>query len=473
MLSEDKRFDVCVIGSGPAGITVALTLEARGHTVLLLEAGPENYDEKSQEFFRGEIIGENTFDMESMRVRCFGGASTVWGGFCRQFDEWDFQTKLPGIDTAWPITKRELDPYLDKARDILEIACFQKNESYGDDLLLLHWRYSPRVNFGSKYHDAIKRSRHLTLSLNSYVTNLFVVDGRVDAIEVRDPSNKLYTARAKQYVLCAGGIENSRILLWANRQNEGRLIPQFDALGKYWMDHPHYSIGEALLYNDLPFELDRKGRAYIAPSAKALRNKRILNCALRLEPTNYAGAKKLVGEIACVAPSIGRWAAKRLEKNLVCGVGVRAAWEQAPVADNQIRLSSRLDAAGIPRPELHYRKTELELRTVRESFMLFGRYLADNNLGRARFLPWVLDRGGYPDDDEKGGYHHLGGTRMSIDPRKGVVDAECKLHDVHNLYIGGSSVFPSGGHANPTFTIVQLALRLGDQLHNVISGKAV
>jgi choline dehydrogenase-like flavoprotein len=178
-----------------------------------------------------------------------------------------------------------------------------------------------------------------------------------------------------------------------------------------------------------------------------------------------------VGEIACVAPSIGRWAAKRLEKNLVCGVGVRAAWEQAPIAANQIRLGSMLDSAGIPRPELHYRKTELELRTVRETFTLFGKYLIDKNLGRARFLPWVLGRGDYPADDEQGGYHHLGGTRMSADPRKGVVDADCKVHDVNNLYIGGSSVFPSGGQANPTFTIVQLALRLADRLHYLISGK--
>lgn len=471
-LADGRAYDICVIGSGPAGISTAVALEAKGLAVLLLEAGGESYEEQSQAMFDGDIVGSPLFNMGVNRLRYFGGASNHWGGFCRHLDEWDFRQKVTGVDTAWPIARRDLEPYLDRARDILEIACFGQNEALNDQLLQVRWTYSPPVQFASKYRDAIKRSTRLVLSLNSYVANFVAKDGVVVALDVRDAANNRYTVRAKQYVLCAGGIENSRLLLWANAQNEGRLITQADALGKYWMEHPHYTVGEALVRANVPLDIDRKGRAYIAPSEKAIKEKGILNCALRFEPSDYEGTKKMVGELACTVPGLGHRALKLFDKNLVCGARLRAAWEQAPMASNQIRLSGKRDSAGVPRAELHWRKTELDLRTVRETVLMFGEYLASKNLGRVRALPWVLGRGEYPDDDEHIGNHHMGGTRMSNDPKTGVVDAHCKVHGVKNLYVCGSSVFPSAGHANPTLTIVQLALRLSDRLITTTTGQS-
>lgn len=463
-LASDKVHDVCIAGTGPAGVTIAMALQARGLSVLLLEAGGAYYDEKSQQMFQGEIVGDQAFDMGINRLRYFGGSSNHWGGFCRTLDDWDFRAKAADPLTAWPIARRDIEPYLDRARDILEIPCFAPDQPLDDMLSQVHLTYSPPVQFGYKYRSAIERSPNITLSLNACVSNYIERDGRVVAAEVRDPENNRFTVRARQFVLAAGGIENSRILLWANSQNEGRLVRQADALGKYWIEHPHYTVAEAVLTADPRIDPDRRGRAYIAPSEKAIRERGILNCGLRFEQSDYDGTKRLISELACVAPRLGHWAMSTIGRGLICGARIRAAWEQAPRESNQVRLGTRRDRLGIPTVQLHWRKTELDLRTVRETTMLFASYLASRNLGRVRLLPWVTAQEPYPDDDEKIGNHHMGGTRMSQDPRTGVVDGTCKVHGLGNLYVCGSSVFPSAGHANPTLTIVQLALRLADHL---------
>lgn len=467
-LATTRRYDVCVIGSGPAGVTLALQLAEQGKSVIVLEAGGDTYDEKSQAMYDGDIVGTKLFDMSINRLRYFGGTSNHWGGYCRMLDAWDFEPKVKGIDTAWPIGRKDLDPFLDPAREILEIGCFEENEALDPQLIRAYWTYSPPVQFSTKYRDTFRRSDKMVLSLNSFVTNFMVSDGRIEAIEVRDPANQTYTLRANHYALCAGGIENSRLLLWGNERNEGRLIRHPEALGKYWMEHPHYTVGEALLTVPNPFELDRRRKAFFAPSRSAIIENGILNCGLRYEPTDYAGTKKLVADLACVAPELGRWAAKRIEKNLICGVNIRAAWEQAPLASNQIRLSSKRDSAGIPKPELHWRYADSDIRTVRETLRLFGEFLSRSNLGRVRSYPWVLGQAPIPTEEEHIGNHHMGGTRMSADPRHGVVDSHCRVHGLANLHVCGSSVFPSAGHANPTFTIVQLALRLARRLNDTL-----
>jgi choline dehydrogenase-like flavoprotein len=464
LLGSARNPDICIVGSGPAGLSLALELESKGFRVLVLEAGGEYYDEASQAHYAGQVIGDTHFDIGINRLRYFGGSSNHWGGFCRTLDDWDFRDKVEGVASAWPISRKDLDPHLPRASEFLELPGFPADRRLDDHLTHIHWTYSPPVSFTFRYREHIKSSTRLNVVLNACVTELVERDGRITAVEASDPSGQRTIVTARHFALCAGSIENSRILLWANQKSEGRVVRQPEALGKYWMEHPHYTVGDALISVDPRIDPDRRGRSYIAPSERAIRERQIMNCALRLEPTNYDGTKQLIADLACVAPRVGRWALAKAGKRLVCGARLRAAWEQAPRESNQIRLGKRLDSLGIPQVDLHWKLSALEKHTVRQTALMFGEYLAAKGYGRVRLLPWLAGDDGFPIDDELVGNHHMGGTRMSRDAATGVVDADCRVHGLANLYVCGSSVFPSAGHANPTLTIVQLAVRLAAHL---------
>ena len=173
---------------------------------------------------------------------------------------------------------------------------------------------------------------------------------------------------------------------------------------------------------------------------------------------------KILADIACVAPEFAQWTMQRLDQRLACAGKLRAAWEQEPLPENRIELSDELDMLGVPRPILYWKKSERDRKTVQVAARSLATYLAASNSGRVRLASWLLDEADYPTKDELGGNHHMGGTRMAETPDEGVVDANCKVFGQENLYVAGSSVFPSSGHANPTLTIVQLALRLADHL---------
>jgi GMC oxidoreductase len=136
--------------------------------------------------------------------------------------------------------------------------------------------------------------------------------------------------------------------------------------------------------------------------------------------------------------------ARGLGQHLRCAAQLYVGWEQSPVFDNHVALhESEKDAAGVPRIDLHWKKGALERRTLLEGLKLFGETLVKNNAGRVRIEEWVASGQDYPTDQEH---------------------ANCKVHGMENLYIGGSSVFTTSGQCNPTTTIVALALRLGAHL---------
>lgn len=459
-----RNADVLIIGSGPAGMSLALELERRGLTSLVLEAGGEHYDETSQAFFAGDIVGPQAFALDVNRLRYFGGCSNHWGGFSRPLEDVDFRDKLPGVPGAWPISRPDLEPHLKRASEILELGGLRPDRPLNDMLKHVQFTYSPPMSFKLKYRSHVVASRLLHVALNTCVTNLVERDGRIVAVEIADPKGRSDLLKAPWVALCAGAVENARMLLWANVRNEGRVVRDPTTLGKYFMEHPHFTVADALVTGDIRLDPDRRGNAYVAPTEKAMRERGILNCGLRLVRTNYDATKQLVADLACIAPRLGKWAARQVDMRLGCGIRIRAAWEQAPRESNQVKLGTARDPLGIPRVELHWKYSALERHTVRQTVLLFGDWLASNGLGRVRLEPWLADDADFPADDEQIGNHHMGGTRMSDDPRTGVVDRDCRVHGLHNLYVGGSSVFPSAGHANPTLTIVQLALRLAGHL---------
>jgi hypothetical protein len=286
---------------------------------------------------------------------------------------------------------------------------------------------------------------------------------------VQDYQGHSAEIKAGAFILACGGIENSRLLQWSNVQSNGALLKgRAELAGHYWLDHPVFYLGAAILPTDFmadsPIKAIRDDWYYFAPTPEFMSERGILNCGLRVFPSKHGEIRELLEDVACIAPTWANWAYEQVRNNSFCAWHLKAAWEQEPRFENYVALGAAKDKLGIPKPELHWRKSALDLKTVRESAEAFGTYLAEQDLGRVRLDPWVLGEADYPTEGELTGPHLMGGTRMGDDPASNIVDRDCRLFEVANLYVAGSSVFPSAGHANPTLTIVQLALRLSDHL---------
>ncbi len=447
-------------------MTVALDLEATGKSILLLEGGEENYSAASQNLYKGTVVGDKYFPLDVSRLRFLGGTSNHWTGWCRTLDAEDFSGKAGFPLTEWPIDKSDLDSYLKTASDILDLDAIPQDRVFGErsEVKGIDFVYSPPTRFKGKYFDTLKNSTNIFLATGANVTSINPDNKNVQSISVTTEYDTDITIKAKYYILASGGIENSRILLWSNQLANGALIKNSNSLGKYWMEHPHFAVGEAFLNRKANFKINKYFLTAFSPTREFMNREKTLNCGIRLSPTQYSKINALMVDLMCTAPKAGRWAAELMGKNLLCSAAVRAAWEQEPVASNKIVLTDEKDRLGIPRINLHYTKNANDLRTAKQSMEAFGKYLSMNDLGRLKLADWLVREESFPENDELGGNHHMGGTRMASQPDMGVVDKNCKVHGIDNLYIAGSSVFPSGGHANPTLTIVQLALRLADHL---------
>ncbi|MEO8667886.1 MAG: GMC family oxidoreductase [Bauldia sp.] len=463
-VGDSDVFDFCVVGSGPAGITCAWQLAKGGKRVILLEAGGRDPSEASQNIYEGKIVGDLRIPLTESRLRYFGGTSNHWAGQCRPLDAADFAGQIASADTAWPIARADLDPYLEPASAILEIPPVPPDTPIRQSgLKRIHFVYSPPVRFATKYGAGILAHQSLFLVLDANLSHFETNGAAIQGAVVRNYEGLARTVRAGAYVLAAGGIENSRLLLWSNVQTHGQTVPNPLALGRYWMPHPTFPAGDAILVSSLlvPFE---RGLAF-APTAATMRDDRILNIGIGVTRHHYGAARWLVAEMACVAPRYGQWALEQLNRNVVCATALRAAWEAEPRFVSRIELGQERDSFGMPRAVLFWQRSALDHRTIQATARRFAGFLADTDNGRARLAPFALGEGDYPAEEDWGaGTHHMGGTRMAAMPDKGIVDGDCKVFGQANLFIAGSSVFPSSGHTNPTLTIVQLALRLADHL---------
>lgn len=490
----DRPFDACIVGAGPAGITLARRLAAAGMEVALLEGGDLDFTTASQRLYAGETAGMEYFALDVARLRYFGGTSNHWGGACRPLDAQDFVPRPYQPFSGWPIEKRDLDPYQAETDAILDLpgpAGFPdpappRPEA---DLHAIRYRHSPPTRFGTKYRAEIAASERIHLGLNANLVDLrldpalgTLAEARFRSLAPGDPD---FTLRAERYVLCAGGIENPRILLNARGQLPAGIGNGTGLVGRFFAEHPYVKLGE-ILFRD-PFY----GREHYAPSAEFQAARQLVNFNVNLRKAREVERplslpKEIVRDLACRSPFTERLAARLAGNTLRCeedlGVAEYFARRNPPEArfgsaelqmeqvldpENRVRLGAQTDALGLNRIALTWRLQDIDRRTVRAAMLSFGTMLAAQDRGRMRVSDWLLDedwRAGVEAGDIRGSFHHMCTTRMSDDPRQGVVDRDCRVHGVSNLYIGGSSVFATAGHATPTYTIVQLALRLGDHL---------
>ena len=274
------------------------------------------------------------------------------------------------------------------------------------------------------------------------------------------------------FILAAGGVENSRILLYSRMKNN--LLRNNSSIGMYWMTHPWFIGGYGVLKKNELSEylgnsfINKDGPLHIASSEFLNKEKKILSGSIYMDAhENKKIVKEIIKDLLCVAPEFGKKIARSVfKKDLKCG-NIFMHLEEPSNKNNKITLDENIkDKNGVPITNLYYKKSNETLvaaKTILEEFAEICRKL---DLGRIAINKSINELENY---DSLGIYHHIGGTRIGNDSKNSVVDNNLKIHENKNLYITGSSVFPTSGYTNPTFTIVQLSLRLGEHIFNKIS----
>jgi hypothetical protein len=217
-----KKFDTIIIGAGAAGITTAITLEKFGKSVALIEGGGLEYSEKSQNIYRGNVIGDPYFDLDVTRLRYLGGSTNHWGGWCRPFEKIDFHRNYLGEQYEWPIKFEEIDQYKNEACSILEIESnFELKSSDDLNVKPIKFQFSPPVRFNEKYLSKLKSSKLISVFINSNLTKVSGSNRNIHSVDISNYKEKKLTLMAKNFVFALGGIENSRFLLWIDRDLPG------------------------------------------------------------------------------------------------------------------------------------------------------------------------------------------------------------------------------------------------------------
>lgn len=503
--------DLCIVGAGAAGISMALEWDGSGHDVVLLEGGGFEVDADMQDLYRGENIGRKYYPLQSSRLHFFGGTTGHWAGFCTRFDWWDFVEREWVPHSGWPFGLEEIEPFYERAQKLVELGPSEAwNVAYWatQDPALAPlpfdparvwtkiWQFSPPTRFGTRYRDPILGSSNIQLYTHANVCEIAANEGvsQVEELEIRCLNGKRHRVRARAYVLASGAIQNARLLLASNRQASGGLGNDHDLVGRYFMEHVEapsaflvlMDPGPAPLYRfDHEAFIKRRARGELALTYEQQQKERVLNCSADLQAqadmivdahTNRIdiypqAADEVIAWMNGLMDALARedrgGAAEPVQ---IAGFTMQCRSETAPNPDSRIMLDEETDALGVPRVMLNWQLTDLDLHTLQRTFEVLGEEAGRLGLGRIRIHDWLLqdDPFGSPTSPVAAGWHHMGTTRMHADPREGVVDPNGKVHGLANLYVAGSSVFPTSGSANPTLTLVALTLRLSDHLKNAL-----
>ena len=493
--------DICIVGAGAAGISMALEWLDTPYEVLFIEAGGFDFDAQMQELYRGENVGEPYFPLQAARLHFFGGTTGHWAGFCAPLDRIDFQVRDWVPNSGWPITLDELHPYYERAQSIVELGPYEYGADFweaqdpekesldlGDTFWTKMWQFSPPTRFGATYRSTIENSANVHLFTHATVCELSANETvrTIEELRVRTMNGREHRVRASHYVMACGAIQNARLLLASNNQAPNGIGNDNDLVGRYFMEHLEIPAANLFateerslnMYTALPriAGADTPARGELALSEAAQSENRILNGTASIEPGLWGGNirstfQTITPEVLAAIREAEQSGEERpranpgTTDNASSTFRLKTRQEQAPNPHSRVMLSDEFDALGVPRIVLDWQLTELDQRSIRRFYELLGQEMGRTGIGRLQMADWLLD------DDNlswpvylSGGWHHMGTTRMHESPQSGVVDPDCKVHGVDNLYIAGSGPFATSGAPNPTLTLIALTLRLSDNL---------
>lgn len=543
--SQVLESDLCIVGAGAAGITLAKRLAGTSLEVCLLESGGVDGTENSRSPRQVELVGLPYSALSGPEAEYLGGATNEWGGYCAPLDPIVFEERSWVPHSGWPISRDALDPYYADAQRLVRTEPYQYDAEHWENEIQGYRRLLPEssvmmnrtirfsnsyfdagdvdgegpqaaVHFGEEYGDDIIRSENVTVVTHANVTAIETSPSAeaVTGVQVECLQGKSFQVSAERYVLACGGIENPRLLLNANEHAPNGLGNEHDLVGRFFMEHPH--VPSAAMHLSMPRPLNgyrhhfsgaRLPLFHLKAREGVQRSERILNGFLRLD-TRSSGLRsaqalwraaqgngpspgslsEILEEVRGVwsdsrgaARGLARALQRKSEAPRFGRVNVITIAEQAPNPDSRVTLSDELDAFGQRKARLNWQLSDLDKRSVVRLNQLFDEELRRAGRGHLRVSDWMQDRAAWrpdaPPDPARvwfrdrrmrfyGVWHHMGTTRMADSPQRGVCNADCRVHGVDNLYVSGASVFPTGGAAPPTLTIVALAARLADHLRD-------
>lgn len=474
---NSQYYDLCIIGAGPAGISIALAFINTPYRVCLLEAGglqPPLLDDKHP--YQGVNVGRS-YDMLRTRLRYFGGSSGHWGGWCRPLDDVDFMYRDYIPLSGWPIDRDDLLPDYKKALSICEvdtagfgIEAFDNQHSSEpflhnklDNCINKNLFFSSPTRFGQRYRQQIIDAKNIDCFLNSTVVELIQPKEKVENVVVR-VEQEVRLLQSQFIVVATGGIETPRLLLHSTRHYPKGLGNLGDYVGRCFSDHIGRSPASAVLplsgsYHRRFGPINKKTSQLprLSFDKDTLTKNRLVNFAIGFDKITNSdqGSNKISDILQGLQP----------QKTALEYYNLFIALENTPNPNSRVMLDKKKDANGMYQVKLDWRINDIDVESIGRIVKLFSQLVGQHHLGRVKDHQLSFEETKMWSSYQA---HHLGTTRMADNVSQGVVDSDCKVFGSKNLYIAGSSVFPTYGFANPTLTIVALASRLASHLKQIM-----
>ena len=521
---------VCIIGGGVAGITLARELDVQGIDCVLLESGGLDPDDATRDLYRGQSTGLPYAFADGCRSRYLGGSSNCWGGWCRPLDAWDFEKRDWIAHSGWPFGLDELAPFYARTHSLLKLGPNNFDPAWWEAAIgrrdvqripLFSGRvrdtisqFSPPARFGKLFRDQLQRSRRVRVFLYANATSIDTdrTGQGVTQVRAKTLTGRKISVVAQHFVLAAGGIENPRLLLASNKVHTAGLGNARDLVGRFFMDHPRMASGTVrfsrrwsrnklydLKYHYQNTAVSAQGikiasQFALTPEVLAregLCNARVSFCsifhgegsagaqalyrckqaALQKEQPDWNLRRDLVAMIGQPVNTVVYGFTRLFHpRSLIKDVKFQVIVEPLPDPQSRVRLSdSRIDRLGMPRVEVNWHLGEQVKRSFDRTLVIVADELRRSGVAEVALDPPLEGRDWPAALEKEGTWHHMGTTRMHDSPQHGVVDRNCRVHGMHNLYISGSSLFPTAGANFPTITIAALTLRLADHIKREIA----